>query len=74
MELPTASDSQRQVIPEQPTAFVRTVIGIKSTRYVSLPPSLALALDIRIGDSVYLEKLGYGAVRLTKHANGPRHD
>ncbi len=74
MELPTASASQRQVIHEQPTAFVRTVIGIKSTRYVSLPPSLAVALDLRIGDSVYLQQHGEIGIMLKKHANGPRHD
>ena len=62
MSEPPANDSKRQVIPEQPTGYVRTVIGIKSTRYVSLPPSIAIALDIKIGDSVYLTQLPDGTI------------
>lgn len=73
MDLPTASDSQRQVIPKQPTGFVRTVIGIKSTRYVSLPPSIARSLDIQIGDAVYITQGDDQSLTIRFHAGGPRH-
>lgn len=69
----SSDTTKRQVIPKQPTAFVRTVIGIKTTRYISIPPALAATLDLRIGDSVYLEQLDEIGIQLHKHTNGPRH-
>ena len=73
MPEPPSTDSQQQVVPAQPTAFVRKVIGIGSTRYIAIPPPVAAILDLRVHDYARWTLGPNSTLTLEKHANGPRH-